>query len=158
MLFLFEGPFFYFYCCVSSPISLHLKKQTFVWTVHWFLHTCLLHLLYFFALTTIHKIYMLQVESNRWNLIFHCVASMSLLWIYCFMSNSYARLIDACLESTIHEKSLLYDSLVYSLHLHCFESLHSSHMLYNGMIKIMLVACHFKNYLLSFTYSRTSRN
>ena len=33
------------------------------------------------------------------------------------MSNSYARLIDACLESTIHEKSLLYDSIVYSLSL-----------------------------------------
>ena len=57
-----------------------------------------------------------EVESNRWNLIFLCVASMPLLWTYCFMSNSYASLIDACLESIIHEKSLLYDSVVYSLY------------------------------------------
>ena len=56
-----------------------------------------------------------EIESNRWNLIFLCVASMPLLLIYCFMSNSYASLIDACLESIIHEKSLLYDSFVYSL-------------------------------------------
>ena len=51
MLFLYGGPFFYFQCWVSSPISLHLKKQTLVWTVHWFLHTCILHLLYYFTLT-----------------------------------------------------------------------------------------------------------
>ena len=38
-------------CWVSSPISLHLKKQTLVWTVHWFLHTCILHLLYYSMLT-----------------------------------------------------------------------------------------------------------
>ena len=51
MLFLYGGPFFYFQCWVSSPISLHLKKQTLVWTVHWFLHTCILHLLYYSMLT-----------------------------------------------------------------------------------------------------------
>ena len=56
-----------------------------------------------------------EVESNRWNFIFLCVASIPLLWTYCFMSNSYASLIDACLESIIHETYLLYDSLVYSL-------------------------------------------
>mgnify|MGYP003477429428 CR=1 FL=1 len=146
MLFLYEGPFFYFHCWVSSPISLHLKKQTLVWTVHWFLHICILHLLYYSMLTIIHEIYMLQVESNRWNLIFLCVASMPLLWIIALWVNSYARLIDACLESTIHEKSLLYDSFVYSLSSSLLRIAAFISYAYNSMIKIM-IACHFRNYL-----------
>ena len=91
-----------------------------------YLHIALIILLY---VDNIHEIYMLQVESNRWNLIFLCVASIPLLWIIALWVNSYARLIDACLESTIHEKSLLYDSFVYSCHLPLFWSLHSLHML-----------------------------
>lgn len=83
-----------------------------------YLHIALIILLY---VDNIHEIYMLQVESNRWNLIFLCVASMPLLWIIALWVNSYARLINACLESTIHEKSLLYDSVVYSCHYHCFD-------------------------------------
>ena len=57
-----------------------------------------------------------EVESNRWNLYLPLCCFKAFyyefiaLWV-----NSYARLIDACLESTIHEKSLLYDSFVYSL-------------------------------------------
>ena len=49
-------------------------------------------------------------------------------------------------------KVLFMKSLCYMIHLfthylhHCFESLHSSHMLYNSMIKIM-IAYHFRNYL-----------
>ena len=58
---------------------------------------------------------MLKLKETAETYIFLCVASMPLLRIYCFMSNSYASLIDACLESIIHEKSLLYDSIVYSL-------------------------------------------
>ena len=91
-----------------------------------YLHIALIILLY---VDNIHEIYMLQVESNRWNLIFFCVASMLLLWIIALWVNSYARLIDACLESTIHEKSLLYDSFVYSCHLPLLWSLHSLHVL-----------------------------
>ncbi len=83
-----------------------------------YLHIALVILLY---VDNIHEIYMLQVESNRWNLIFLCVASIPLLWFIALWVNSYARLIDACLESTIHEKSLLYDSLVDSCHIHCFD-------------------------------------
>jgi hypothetical protein len=43
---------------------------------------------------------------------------------------------------------------------HWLGSLHSDHVHYIVIwSKIVLVACHFKNYLfLSFTYSRTSRN
>lgn len=117
-----------------------------MWTVHWFLHICILHLLYYFALTFIHEICMLQVESNRWDLIFHCVASMPLLWIIALWVNSYARLIDACLESTIHEKSLLYDSFVYLCHLPLFWIATFITCVYNSMIKFMM-ACHSRNYL-----------
>ena len=70
-----------------------------------------------------------KLKANCWNLIFLCVASMPLLWIIALRVNSYARLIDACLESTIHEKSLLYGSFVHSCHLPLLWSLHSLHML-----------------------------
>ena len=119
-----------------------------------YLHIALIILLY---VDNIHEIYMLQVESNRWNLIFLCVASIPLFWFIALWVNSYARLIDACLESTIHEKSLLYDSIVYSLHLHCFESLHSLHVLTIVLIKIMM-ACHFRNYLCYRFTSRDEQN
>ena len=135
MLFLYGGQFFYFQCWVSSPISLHLKKQTLVWTVHWFLHTCILHLLYYSMLTIIHEIYMLQVESNRWNLIFLCVASMLLLWIIALWVNSYARLIDACLEV------LFMKSLCYMIHL------------FTHVIYIVLIAA-FTTYALQIVWSR----
>jgi hypothetical protein len=108
-----------------------------------YLHIALIILLY---VDNIHEIYMLQVESNRWNLIFLCVASIPLLWIIALWVNSYARLIDACLESTIHEKSLLYDSVVYSCHYLCFDRCIHYIMFTNSMIKIMM-ACHFRNYL-----------
>ena len=126
---LVEGPFFYFYVESVYLLPSILEANTCVNCVHWFLHVYLLHLLYYFVLTIIHEIYMLQVESNRWNFIFLCVASMPLLWIIALWVNSYARLIDACLESTIHEKSLLYDSFVYSCHLPLFWLLHSLHVL-----------------------------
>ena len=142
---------FYFYDWVSSPISLHLKKQTLVWTVHWFLHTCILYLLYYSMLTIIHEIYMLQVESNRWNLIFLCVASIPLLWFIALWVNSYARLIDACLE-VLFMKSLcfmiqLFTHVIYIVLIAAFIT-----YVYN-MIKFMM-ACHSRNYLcLSFTCS-----
>ena len=62
------------------------------------------------------------------------------------MSNSYASLIDACLESIIHEKSLLYDSFVYSLSSSLLRIAAFISYAYNSMIKIM-IACHFRNYL-----------
>ena len=65
------------YCWVSLPTPFYLRsKHLCQLCVHWFLHIYLLHLLYCFMLTTIHEIYMLQVESNCWNLIILCVASM----------------------------------------------------------------------------------
>src|SRR5215203_6931080 len=71
---------------------------------------------------------------------------MPLLRIYCFMSNSYASLIDACLESIIHEKSLLCDSFVYSLSSSLLRISAFVSYAYNSMIKVMM-ACHFRNYL-----------
>jgi hypothetical protein len=131
MLFLYGGPFFYFHCWVSSPISLHLKKQTFVWTVHWFLHTSLLHLLYCFALTTIHEIYMLQVESNCWNLIILCVASMPVTLNLLLYELTVMQVLLMLVLKVLFMKSLCYmiHFFTHCLH-HFFESLHSSHMLY----------------------------
>ena len=107
--------------------------------------TYLLHLLYCFALTTIHEIYMLQVESNRWNLIFLCVASMPLLWIIALWVNSYARLIDACLE-VLFMKSLCF---MIQLFTHVITIVLIAAFItyaYNSMIKFMM-ACHSRNYL-----------
>ena len=93
----------------------------------------------------IHEIYMLQVESNRWNLIFFCVASISLLWIIALWVNSYARLIDACLE-VLFMKSLcfmiqLFTHVIYIVLIGAFIT-----YAYNSMIKVMM-ACHSRNYL-----------
>ena len=93
----------------------------------------------------IHEIYMLQVESNRWNLIFFCVASMPLLWIIALWVNSYARLIDACLE-VLFMKSLcfmiqLFTHVITIVLIAAFIS-----YAYNSMIKVMM-ACHSRNYL-----------
>ena len=93
----------------------------------------------------IHEIYMLWVESNRWNLIFLCVASMPLLWIIALWVNSYARLIDACLE-VLFMKSLcymihLFTHVIYIVLIAAFIT-----YAYNSMIKVMM-ACHSRNYL-----------
>ena len=74
-------------CWVSLPTPFYLRsKYLCQLCVHWFSHVYLLHLLYCFMLTTIHEIYMLQVESNCWNFIILCLLQCLLLWIYCFMS------------------------------------------------------------------------
>ena len=83
----------------------------------------------------IHEIYMLQVESNRWNLIFFCVASIPLLWIIALWVNSYARLIDACLEV------LFMKSLCYMIHL------------FTHVIYIVSIAA-FTTYVLQIVWSR----
>jgi len=96
-----------------------LEANTCVNCVHWFLHACLLHLLYYFVLTIIHEICMLKVESNCWNLNppLCCFKTFYLesiaLWV-----NSYARLFDTCLESTIHEK-FCYMIQLFSHYLFC---------------------------------------
>ena len=70
------------------------------------------------------------------------------LWV-----NSYARLIDACLESTIHEKSLLYDSVVYSLSLPLLRIAAFITCAYNSIDQDYDGMSLQKLSLLSFTYS-----
>ena len=73
------------------------------------LYACLLYLLYCFVLTIIHEIYMLKVESNCWNLnLPMCCFNAFYLESIALWVNSYAKLFDACLESTIHEKFFAY--------------------------------------------------
>ena len=70
------------------------------------------------------------------------------------MSNSYASLIDACFESIIHEKSLLYDSVVYSLHLPLFRIAAFITCAYNSIDQDYVGSIVTKKLsLLSFTYS-----
>ena len=82
------------------------------------------------------------------------------LWV-----NSYAKLFDACLESTIHEKFLLiWFSCLFIIYLlatidHCLGSLHSWLVLYIiiwsrlcGSMSPQKLFCFYR-----FTYSRTSR-
>ena len=67
----------FLYCWVSLPTPFYpWSKHLCQLCVQQFLYVYLLHLLYCFVLTIIHEIYKLQVESNCWNLIFLCVASM----------------------------------------------------------------------------------
>jgi hypothetical protein len=68
-------------------------------------------------------------------LIFFCVASMLLLWIIALWVNSYARLIDACLEV------LFMKSLCYMIHL------------FTHVIYIVLIAA-FTTYALQIVWSR----
>ena len=113
--FLFEGPFFYFYVESVYLLPSILEANTCVncALILTYLHICIHHITLCWQLSMRYACWKLKATAETY--IFLCVASMPLLWIYCFMSNSYASLIDACLESIIHEKSLLYDSFVYSL-------------------------------------------
>ena len=124
--------------------------------VQQFLYACILHLLYCFVLTNIHEIYMLKVEGNCWNL------NLPLCWLntFCLESialwvNSYAKLLDACLESTIHEKFLLiwFSCLLIIYLLANYRPLtwitsFITCALQYYLIKIMIVACHLRNYFV----------
>ena len=124
--------------------------------VQQFLYACILHLLYCFVLTNIHEIYMLKVESNCWSL------NLPLCWLNTFYLepialwvNSYAKLFDACLESTIHEKFLLiWFSCLLIIYLLAnyrpltwITSFITCDLQYY-LIKIMIVACHLRNYFV----------
>ena len=151
-----EGPFFYFIVESVYLLLSILEANTCVNCVHWFLHVYLLHLLYYFVLTIIHETYMLQVESNRWNFIFLCVASIPLLWIIALWVNSYARLIDACLE-VLFMKSLCF---MIQLFTHVITIALIAAFItyaYNSMIKVMM-ACHFRNYLCYRLPARDEQN
>ena len=136
MLFLYGGPFFYFQCWVSSPISLHLKKQTLVWTVHWFLHTCILHLLYYFMLTIIHEIYMLKLKATAETYIFLCVVSKL----------STKNLL-------LYELTLMQDLLMLVLKVLFMKSLCYMIHLFTHVIYIVLIAA-FTTYALQIVWSR----
>ena len=70
------------YLLLSIP-----EANTCVNCVQQFLYAYLLHLLYFFVLTTIYMIYMFKVESQCWNLYLPlCCFNTLLHRNYCFMS------------------------------------------------------------------------
>ena len=110
--YLCEGPFFYFYVESVYLLLSILEANTCVNCVHWFLHVYLLHLLYCFMVTTIHEIYMLQVESNCWNLIILCVASkpltLNLLLYELPLTQNFLMLV---LKVLFMKSFCLYDSL-----------------------------------------------
>ena len=133
------------------------QKQTLVSTlVQQFLYACILHSLYCSVLTNIHEIYMLKVESNCWSL------NLPLCWLNTFYLesialwvNSYVKLFDACLESTIHEKflliwfsCLLIIYLLANYRLLTWITSFITCALQYYLIKIMIVACHLRNYFV----------
>ena len=127
MLFLYGGPFFYFQCWVSSPISLHLKKQTLVWTVHWFLHICLLHLLYYSMLTismryTCYKL-KATTETSSSFVLFQCFYFELLLYELTLMQDLLMLVLKYYSWKVF---ALWFSCLLMSLPL--FWSLHSLHM------------------------------
>ena len=131
--------------------------------MHWFLHIYLLHLLYYSMLTNIHEIYMLQVESNCWNLIILCVASMhSTLNLLLYELALMQVLLILVLKVLFMKSFAIWFSclvIISLLAIYCFRSLHSSHMLYNNVDQDYVGSMSLKKLsLLSFTYSRASRN
>ena len=146
MLFLYGGPFFYFQCWVSSPISLHLKKQTLVWTVHWFLHTCILHLLY----------YSMSTISMRYT-CYKLKATAETSSSFVFLQYLYFELL--LYELTLMQELLMpvfkyYSWKVFALWFSCLLMSFTIVLIaafitcaYNSMIKIMLVALSLRNYL-----------
>ena len=154
-----EGPIFYF---IVESVYLLLsisEANTCINCVHWFLHVYLLHLLYCFMLTTIHEIYMLQVESNCWNLYLPlCCFNVFTLNLLLYELTLMQDLLMPVLK-VLFMKGLCYMIQLFTHYpCHCFESLHSSHMLYNSIDQDYDSMSLQKLSLLSFTYSRTSRN
>ena len=101
-------------------------------------------------------IYMLKVESNCWNLNFPlCWLKTFYLESIALWVNSYEKLFDACLESTIHEKFLLiwFSCLLIIYLLANYRPLtwitsFITCALQYYLIKIMIVACHLRNYFV----------
>ena len=142
-----EGPIFYIIVESVYLLLSILEANTCVNCVHWFLHVYLLHLLYWFMLTTIHEIYMLQVESNRWNLnlplcCFNAFTLNLLLYELTLMQDLLMLVLKVLFMKSLCYMIQLFNHCLY----HCFESLHSSHMLTIVLIKIM-IACHLRNYI-----------
>ena len=147
-------------CWVSLPTSFYLRSK----------HLCqlcidsyilaYLHSSYYFALTIINEICLLQVESKCWNLIILCVASMRftlnlLLYELPLMQNFLMLVLKVLFMKSLCYMIQLFNHCLY----HCFESLHSSHMLYNSIDQDHVSSMSLKKLsLLSFTYSRASRN
>jgi len=130
--------------------------------VHWFLHVYLLHLLYYSMLTNIHEIYMLQVESNCWNLIILCVDSMhSTLNLLLYELALMQVLLTLVLKVLFMKSFVIWFICLVIIFVSnlLFRSLHSSHMLYNNVDQDYVGSMSLqKLFVLSFTYSRTSRN
>ena len=147
-------------CWVSLPTSFHLRSK----------HLCqlcidsyilaYLHSSYYFVLTIIHEIYMLKLKATAETYIFLCVVSKPsiknlLLYELTFMQDLLMLVL-----KVLFMKSLCYMIQLFSHYLyHCFESLHSSHMLYSSIDQDYDSSMSLQKLsLLSFTYSRASRN
>ena len=146
-------------CWVSLPILSILEANTCVNCVHWFLHVYLLHLLYCFMLTIIHEIYMLKLKAIAETYIFLCVASKLSTKNLLLYELTLMQVLLMLVLKVLFMKSLCYMIQLFNHCLyHCFESLHSSHMLYNSIDQDYDSMSLQKLSLLSFTYSRASRN
>ena len=141
-------------CWVSLPISFYLRSK----------HLCQLCALILTCLP-IALVILLYVDNYPWDIhvtswkqplklkssfvLLQCLYYESIaLWV-----NSYARLIDAWLGSTIHEKPLLYDSVVYSLSLPLLWITSFITYAYNRIDQDYDGMSLQKLSLLSFTYS-----
>ena len=150
-------------CWVSFPTSFCFRsKHLCQLCVQQFLHASLLHLLYCFVLIISMRIY---VES--WKPVLKLKSSYVLIDAFYLESialwvNSYAKLFDACLESTIHEKFFVYMIQLFIHYLFVRQLPWITSFITCALLLFDLeyvVACHLRNYfVLSFTYSRTSRN
>ena len=88
-----------------------------------------------------------EVESNRWNLYLPLCCFNAFTLNLLLYELTLMQVLLMLVLKVLLMKSLCYMIQLFNHHLyHCFDSLHSSHVLYNSMIKIMLVACHFRNY------------
>ena len=119
-----------------------------------------LHSSYYFVLTIIHEIYMLKLKATAETYIFLCVASKPSIKNLLLYELTLMQVLLMLVLKVLFMKSLCYMIQLFSHYLyHCFESLHSSHMLYNSIDQDYDSSMSLQKLsLLSFTYLRASRN
>ena len=103
---------------------------------------------------------MLKLKATAETYIFLCVASKLSTKNLLLYELTPMQVLLMLVLKVLFMKSLCYMIQLFNHHLyHCFESLHSPHMLYNSVDQDYVGSMSLqKLFFLSFTYSRASRN
>jgi hypothetical protein len=157
---LYEGPFFYFYVESVYPFPSTLEANTCVncALILTYLHICIHHITLCWQLSMRYACWKLKATAETY--IFLCVASKLSTKNLLLYELTPMQVLLMLVLKVLFMKSICYMIQLFSHYLyHCFESLHSSHMLYNSIDQDYDSSMSLQKLsLLSFTYSRASRN